>query len=304
MKFLMLCREPRLYSCESIKRACEKRQVALDILDPNRFVMMLDHKKMTLYYQMGEVFEKKKTALQQVAGYDAVIPRFGTGSTEIGCNVLRSFEQQGIASLNSASAFTLARDKWQSLQTLASQQIPIPNTMLNGELADLSNSLEKIGVPTVIKTLSGSQGVGVMLAEKKAVAVSMLETLKQANVPHLLQQFITESQGSDIRAFVIGHQVVAAMERAGQIGEFRANIHRGGSAKSIKLTREEQDLAIKATQAMGLDVAGVDLIRSNNGLMVLEVNASPGLEMIEKVSQVDIAALMIDHLLEKLQKNS
>ncbi|MDE4029818.1 RimK family alpha-L-glutamate ligase [Glaesserella parasuis] len=296
-KLLILCCEPRLYSCQRLKQAAEQNGYQLDILDPNRFLLQLQQERCELYYQTGESYDKTRAKPEKIGEYAGILPRFGTTSTEIGCNVLRHFEQKQIPILNSSSAFALARDKWQSLQRLAACGIPVPDTLLMGELYSVAEGLSQSGLPAVIKTLSGSQGVGVMLAESYSSALSLLETLKSAKVPSLLQTFIAESKGQDIRAFVIGDQVVATMERTGASGEFRANIHRGGTAQAIQLSDAEQKIAVQAAKAIGLDVAGVDLIRSQQGIMVLEVNASPGLEMIEQVTKVDIADLMIQYLL-------
>lgn len=308
MKLLMLCREPRLYSCQRLAEAAKGFGIDLDILDPNRFHIKLAPSGTELHYQRGKHFDKKSVnepivCLDLMNEYQGVLPRFGTLSTEMGCNVLRQFELAGIVTLNSSAAFRLARDKWQSLQLLHAQGIPIPITVFSGDLFNNRDSVDQFSFPAVIKTLSGSQGVGVMLAENRSSGVSMLDTLRAANIPTLLQQFIAESSGRDIRAFVIGDNVVAAMQRESSTGEFRANIHQGGQAKVLNLTKEDQDLAVQATKALGLDVAGVDLIETHSGLQVLEVNASPGLEMIESVSQIDIANLIIRHLLQKIEEN-
>lgn len=304
MKLLMLCREPRLYSCQRLKTAAEQRGYAMDIFDPNRFLLKLAQGKLASFYQQGESYDKNRPEPEKIGDYVGILPRFGTTSTEMGCNVLRHFELQGVPVLNNANSFRLARDKWQSLQTLAAQGINVPDTAFAGELVATRASLNGFSYPFIIKTLNGSQGVGVMKVEQSS-AVSLLDTLKAAQIRTLQQQFIAESQGQDIRAFVVGDQVVAAMVRQGASGEFRANIHQGGSAEAIQLSAAEQQLAIQATKALGLDVAGVDLIRSHHGLLVLEVNASPGLEMIETVSGVDIAGKMVDHLLnlQKIGKN-
>ncbi|MDO4698136.1 MAG: RimK family alpha-L-glutamate ligase [Pasteurellaceae bacterium] len=299
MKWLMLCREPRLYSCERLKMAAEKLGHQLDILDPNRFLLGLEQGRFHSYYQFGEKFDKSCSNVHKLPDYDGIIPRFGTASTEIGCQVLHHFELQGVPVLNNAHSFRLARNKWQSLQCLAAAGIPVPNTVIAGELVNSLNRVSPFSYPIIIKTLSGSQGVGVMLSENQSNAISLLDTLNVAKINTLTQQFVLEAKGQDIRAFVIGNRVVATMQRQGTEGEFRANIHQGGSAKNIILTDAEQQLAVKATQALGLDVAGVDLIRSENGLLVLEVNASPGLEMIEKVSGEPIAEQMIDYLMLK-----
>ena len=179
--------------------------------------------------------------------------------------------------------------------------IAVPNTILAGFEYQANDVIRQVGSPTILKTLSGSQGIGVILAEKAQSAVSILETLKLADVPVLLQDFIEEAKGTDIRCFVVGNRVVASMQRIGQNGEFRANFHRGGTAEKIQLSEEEKQIALKAAQVLGLDVAGVDLIRSEQGLLVLEVNASPGLEMIEKTSGIDIALQMIAYLEKKIK---
>lgn len=297
MRFLMLCREPRLYSCQRLKQACQQRGIELDILDPNRFLLKIGMNGAACYYQQNEPYQQAE--IRRLPNYDGILPRFGTTSTEMGCRVLHFFEAKGVPVLNNANAFRLARDKWQSLQALVAQQIPVPNSSLAGELVSVSATVEQQFFPTVLKTLSGSQGIGVMLAENPANANAILETLKQANVATLAQQFMAEAKGQDIRAFVIGDHVVATMARQGARGEFRANIHRGGQGEKIDLSPAEQQLAVRASKAVGLDVAGVDLIRTQSGLMVLEVNASAGLEMIEKVSGEDLAGQMIDFLLAK-----
>lgn len=306
MKLLMLCREPRLYSCQRLKQASEQRGYQLDILDPSRFLLKLAEKehehRFSLCYQLGEIYDKDRPKPQKIEHYQAVLPRFGPSTTYQGCNVLQHFEYQNITVLNKATAILLARDKWRSLQALAAANIPIPDTLLAGECVVISDQLAHLSEAIVIKTLSGSQGAGIMLAEQQQVAKNVLEILRQSHIPHLSQSFIAEAKGQDIRAFVIDNQVVGAMQRQSKAGDFRANIHQGGTAKSITLTESESELAIKATQILGLDVAGVDLIRSHSGSFVLEVNASPGLEMIEKVSGVDIAGKMIDYLLALMKE--
>lgn len=299
----MLCREPRLYSCQRLKQACEQQGIQLDILDPNRMLLQLAVRQgcpsFQLFYQAGEIYDQNaKTYL--LPEYSAVLPRFGAASTEMGCNVLRHFESLHVKVLNSGSAFRLARDKWQSLQTLAANHIPVPMSCYAGELVKSASALALHNDAVVIKTLSGAQGVGVILSENHTTGLSIVDTLKQTKMAVLLQQYMPEAKGQDIRAFVIGDQVVAAMLRRSQTGDFRANLHQGGTAESIDLTEEERLIAIKATQAIGLDIAGVDLIRTSQGVMVLEVNAAPGLEGIEQASKIDIAAQMVEYLKNKL----
>lgn len=296
MKLLMLCREPRLYSCRRLKQAAETNGHHMDILDPNRCLIKLQQNPphFALYYQPD--MESEPYLLPQ---YDAVLPRFGTGSMQMGCAVLHYFQALNVPCLNHADAFVKARDKWLSLQLLLANGIAVPTSLLGGLETKANDAVRHIGTPIILKTLSGSQGIGVVLAEQPQSAVSMLETLKQANVPTLAQEFIAEAQGADLRCFVVGNRIVAAMQRIGQAGEFRANCHRGARAEKVILTEQEKHVALNATKVLGLDVAGVDLIRSANGPLVLEVNASPGLEMIEKTSGIDIALQMILYLEQK-----
>lgn len=296
MKLLMLCREPRLYSCRRLKQAAEANGHHMDILDPNRCLIKLQQNPphFALYYQPD--VESAPYLLPQ---YDAVLPRFGTGSMQMGCAVLHYFQALNVPCLNHADAFVKARDKWLSLQLLLANGIAVPTSLLGGLETKANDAVRHIGTPIILKTLSGSQGIGVVLAEHPQSAVSMLETLKQANVPTLAQEFIAEAQGADLRCFVVSNRIVAAMQRIGQAGEFRANCHRGARAEKVILTEQEKHVALNATKVLGLDVAGVDLIRSANGPLVLEVNASPGLEMIEKTSGIDIALQMILYLEQK-----
>ncbi len=296
MKLLMLCREPRLYSCRRLKQAAETNGHHMDILDPNRCLIKLQQNPphFALYYQPD--VESAPYLLPQ---YDAVLPRFGTASMQMGCAVLHYFQALNVPCLNHADAFVKARDKWLSLQLLLANGIAVPTSLLGGQETKANDAVRHIGTPIILKTLSGSQGIGVVLAEQPQSAVSMLETLKQANVPTLAQEFIAEAQGADLRCFVVGNRIVAAMQRIGQAGEFRANCHRGARAEKVILTEQEKHVALNATKVLGLDVAGVDLIRSANGPLVLEVNASPGLEMIEKTSGIDIALQMILYLEQK-----
>ena len=296
MKLLMLCREPRLYSCRRLKQAAEANGHHMDILDPNRCLIKLQQNPphFALYYQPD--VESAPYLLPQ---YDAVLPRFGTASMQMGCAVLHYFQALNVPCLNPADAFVKARDKWLSLQLLLANGIAVPTSLLGGLETKANDAVRHIGTPIILKTLSGSQGIGVVLADQPQSAVSMLETLKQANVPTLAQEFIAEAQGADLRCFVVGNRIVAAMQRIGQAGEFRANCHRGARAEKVILTEQEKHVALNATKVLGLDVAGVDLIRSANGPLVLEVNASPGLEMIEKTSGIDIALQMILYLEQK-----
>lgn len=302
MRWLMLCREPRLYSCQRLKEACEEQGIQLDILDPNRMLLSLNVEQgksvFQLFYQEGERYDKNRKPAYLLPEYDAVLPRFGSSSTEMGCRVLQHFESRQIKVLNRSEAFRLARDKWQSLQKLLANNIPVPMSSFAGSEVSNTELLALHQYPLVVKTLSGSQGVGVMLIENQRSGQGVLDTLKQANLPVLTQHFIAEVKGQDIRAFVIGNQVVATMQRQSSEGEFRANLHQGGSAEKIVLSEAEKQISLNAANAIGLDIAGVDLLRSHHGTMVLEVNASPGLEGIEKTTGLNIAKMMVDYLLK------
>lgn len=297
----MLCKEPRLYSCKHFKSACLQKGIELDILDPNRMLLVLENGHFEIFFHKEECYAKNYLSLQKLEKYDAVLPRFGINSTEIGCSVLRHFEAKGIPVLNKADAFELARNKWKSLQRLMNYQLPVPYTSFAGDLVSTAEQLNQYRFPMIAKVLNGSQGNGVMLFEKQSNAESVLSTFKQLNEAYLCQEFIAESKGQDIRAFVIGNKVVAAMQRFGKVDEFRANIHQGGVAKAIQLTKQEQALAIKATQAIGLDISGVDLLRTRKDVIILEVNASPGFEGIEQVNDVDIATEIVDYFCKKMK---
>ncbi|WP_409036573.1 RimK family alpha-L-glutamate ligase [Mannheimia haemolytica] len=301
MKWLMLCREPRLYSCCRIKAACEAKGIELDILDQNRMLLGLENGEFKIYYQAGESYDNNRPEPVLLPNYDGILPRFGTGSTEMGCSVLRHFEAKGIPVLNHSAAFALARDKWRTLQKLAKHNLPVPNTNFAGHLVSVKSQLNQFAFPLISKVLNGSQGNGVMLFEGKNNAEAVLATFRQVNEPYLCQQFVGDAKGQDIRAFVIGNEVVAAMSRTSITGDFRANIHQGGTAQPIELTQMERALAIKATKTIGLDIAGVDFLRTEKGVVILEVNASPGFEGIERVNDVDIASEMVSYFINKMK---
>ncbi|HHW7566759.1 TPA: ATP-grasp domain-containing protein [Mannheimia haemolytica] len=301
MKWLMLCREPCLYSCCRIKAACEAKGIELDILDPNRMLLGLENGEFKIYYQVGESYEHHRPEPVLLPDYDGILPRFGTSSTKMGCTVLRHFEAKSIPVLNHSAAFALARDKWRTLQKLAEHTLPVPNTNFAGHLVSVKSQLDYFPFPLISKILNGSQGNGVMLFEGKNNAEAVLSTFRQVNEPYLCQQFVSEAKGQDIRAFVIGEKVVAAMSRTSVTSDFRANIHQGGIAQPIKLTQAERALAIKATKTIGLDIAGVDFLRTEKGVVILEVNASPGFEGIERVNDVDIASEMVSYFINKMK---
>ncbi len=286
MKIAMLARNPKLYSHRRIVEAAEKRGHEIDIIDTLRVYMNITSHRPELRYK-GEI----------LTGYDAVIPRIGASITWYGLAVLRQFEMMGVYPLNESVAIGRSRDKLRSLQILAREGIGLPVTAFAHDTRMTDDLIEIAGgTPVVIKLIEGTQGIGVVLGETPRSAKSVIEAFRGANVNILVQEFIKEAGSSDIRAFVIGGRVIAAMMRTGAAGEFRSNLHRGGSARSIKITPEERSTAVRAARVLGLGVCGVDLLRSNHGPVVMEVNSSPGLEGVEKATGLDIADLILEYL--------
>jgi ribosomal protein S6--L-glutamate ligase len=234
---------------------------------------------------------------ERLTGFDAAIPRIAASHTFFGLAVLRQFEMMGIYPLNESVAIGRSRDKLRSLQILARDGINLPVTAFANDTKRTDDLLDIVGgAPVVIKLLEGTQGIGVVLGETPKSAKSVIDAFHGANIAILVQQFVKEAEGSDIRAFVIGGKVVATMERRGPEGEFRSNLHRGGTARSIEITTEERRMAVKAARSMGLNVAGVDMLRAASGTMVVEVNSSPGLEGVENATGVDVAGAVIGFL--------
>jgi len=291
MKILMLARNPNLYSHKRIVEAAEERGHEIDIVNTLRCYMNITSRKPQIFYN-GKELPK----------YDAVIPRIGASITFYGLAVLRQCEMMGMFPLNESVAIGRSRDKLRSMQLLARDGIGLPITAFAHDPDFTDQVIDIAGkAPVVIKLLEGTQGIGVVLADTQRSAKSVVEAFRSANVNILIQEFIKEAGSSDIRAFVIGGRVVAAMERTGSVGDFRSNLHRGGSAKPIKLTAQERSTAVRAAKAMGgLNVCGVDMLRANQGPLVMEVNSSPGLEGVETATGVDIAGMII----EFLEKNS
>lgn len=291
MKIAMMARNPNLYSHKRLKEAAEQRGHTLDIINTLRCVMNIASHKPDIYYD-GE----------KLTGYDAVIPRIGASVTFYGLAVLRQFEMAGVYPLNESVAIGRSRDKLRSTQILARDGIGLPVTTFAHDPKQTEKVLKMAGgAPLVIKLLEGTQGLGVVLADTDRSAKSVIEAFRSANVNILVQEFIKESSGTDIRALVVGGKVVAAMQRTGGEGEFRSNLHRGGTAKRVKLSPEERSTAVRSAKAMGLNVCGVDMLRAKNGPVVMEVNSSPGLEGVENATGIDIAGLIIE-LLEKQAK--
>jgi ribosomal protein S6--L-glutamate ligase len=266
--------------------AAEARGHTLDILHTLRVVMNITSHRPEAYYH-GE----------KLTGYDVVIPRIGASITFYGLAVLRQLEMMGVWPLNESVAIGRSRDKLRSVQLLARRGIGLPVTAFAHDPKQSSEVIEIAGgAPVVIKLLEGTQGIGVVLGETERSAKSVIEAFRGANVNILVQEFIKEAGGTDIRALVIGERVIAAMQRTGAADDFRSNLHRGGSAKSIKITPEERSTAVRAAKIMGLNVCGVDMLRSNHGPVVMEVNSSPGLEGVEKATGIDVAGKMIEFI--------
>jgi len=286
MKIAMLCVNPKLYSHKKLVEAAEARGHQIDTIHTLRTVINIASHKPTVYYD-----DKPLT------DYDAVIPRIGASITFYGLAVLRQFEMMGVYPLNESVAIGRSRDKLRSMQLLSRRGIGLPVTCFTHDPKKAAKVVEMAGgAPCVIKLLEGTQGIGVVLAETPKSAQSVIEAFRGANVNILVQEFIKEAGGTDIRCLVIGDKVVASMQRKGAEDDFRSNLHRGGSASTIRITPQERAAAIGAATAMGLRVCGVDMLRSNHGPVIMEVNSSPGLEGIEKATGMDIADKIIDHL--------
>ena len=286
LKICILSRDPRLYSTRRMMEVVEGRGHTAVVLDPFRCYVNVNSKKPMVYY--------RRKALDD---FDAIIPRIGASITYYGTAVLRQFEMMGVYSLNDSLAIARARDKLRSLQILSQEGIDLPVTAF-AHSTKMTQDLIKLvgGAPLLVKLLEGSQGKGIVLADTNKVAETVIDAFREMRGNFFVQEFIKESSGTDIRCFVIGNQVVASMTRKARKGEFRANLHQGGTAENVRISRRERTLAVRATKAMGLNVAGVDLLRSNRGPLVIEVNASPGLEGIEKITGVDVARLIIEYI--------
>jgi ribosomal protein S6--L-glutamate ligase len=293
MKIGILSRKASLYSTRRILEAAKARGHEVQIIDTLRCYMnIMPHRP--------EIHLKGKS----LTGFDAVIPRIGASITFYGTAVLRQFEMMGVYPLNESVAISRSRDKLRSLQLLSRKGIGLPITGFAHSPDDIQDLIKMVnGAPLVIKLLEGTQGIGVVLAETEKAAESVIEAFLGLKANILVQEYIKEAGGADIRCFVIGDKVVAAMERRAQAGEFRSNLHRGGSASLIRITPEERSTAMRAAKIMGLNVAGVDLLRSNHGPVVMEVNSSPGLEGIENATGKDIAGLIIEFIERNARPN-
>jgi len=286
MKIGILSRNGDLYSTRRLVEAAEKHGHEAHVIDHLRCNIEIEQKGPSLYYGSG-----------YLEGFDAVIPRIGASVTFYGTAVVRQFEMMGVFSVVSSRGIVHSRDKLRCLQVLSKEGIGLPKTVFTNYSRNVEHVVESAGgAPVVLKLLEGTQGLGVVLAENQNAAQSVLEAFNGLKARVIVQEFIHEAKGADIRAFVVDGQVVGAMKRQGKDGEFRSNLHRGGSASHIVLTEEEEATAIKAARAVQLGVAGVDMLQSERGPLVLEVNSSPGLEGIERATGEDIAAKIIQFI--------
>jgi len=292
LKVGVLASNPELYSNQRIIEAGLARGHEMEFFNIKQCYMKLDAATPEVHYRGGRILND----------LDAVIPRIRPSMTFYGCALTRHFESLGIFALNGSAAISHSRDKLFSLQLLQESGLDIPTSGFANSPVDTSDLIDMVGgAPLIMKLLEGTQGTGVVLAETRKAAESVINAFKSLKANLLVQEFVKEAQGKDLRCFVINGKVVAAIERSAAPGEFRANIHQGGSAKIVKVTKEERILAVKAAKVMGLSVAGVDIIRSNKGPLLLEVNSSPGLEGIEIATEQDIASLMITAIEKKLK---
>lgn len=283
MKIAILSRDGTLWSCKRLREAAQQRGHLVEILDPLSCYMNISPAASSIHYKG-----------RQLPHFDAVIPRIGSAITFYGTAALRQFELLGSYPLNESVAITRARDKLRSLQLLARQGIDLPITGIAHSPDDTHDLIEMVGgAPLVVKLVEGTQGIGVVLAETRQAAESVVDAFRGLNAHILVQEYIKEAKGRDIRCLVVGDEVVASIERQAKEGDFRSNLHRGGVARVVEITPSEREMALLAARTLGLDVAGVDILRADRGPLVMEVNASPGLEGIEKTTGIDIAGKMI-----------
>jgi len=286
MKLAILSRNSKLYSTRRLVEAARARGHTVRVLDPLRCYMRIASDGFSMHYKG-----------KPIAGYDAVIPRIGASITRYGTAVLRQLEMMGSYTPNPSDAILRARDKLRAHQLLAAQGIGMPITVFGDNPDDTVDLLSMLGPPPhVIKLNEGTQGAGVMLTEKPSASRSVIEALRGLYANFVVQEFIGEAQGADLRCFVVGERVVASMRRQAPEGDFRSNLHRGGTAEPVEASEDEKDVAVRAARSLGLNVAGVDLIRAQRGPLVLEVNSTPGLEGIEQACTEDVAGAIIDHI--------
>lgn len=286
MKLAILSQDAGLYSTSRLKLAAEERGHTVKVIDYMRCYINVSSESPCVMY-----------AGKRLEHYDAIIPRVGASNTFYGTAVVRQFELMGVLAANGSQAISRSRDKLRCMQILAKEKVGLPTTGFAHSTHDTDGLINMVGgAPLVIKLIEGTQGIGVVLAETHTSAKSMIEAFRGVSAHILVQEFVQEAKGEDIRAFVVGNKVIAAMRRKAAKGEFRANIHRGGKSESVDLTQVEIDTALLACRAVGLNVAGVDMLRSNTGPKVLEINSSPGLQGIETATGINIGALVVEYL--------
>jgi ribosomal protein S6--L-glutamate ligase len=286
MKLAILSRGPHSYSTRRLKEAALERNYTVRVLNTLKFAIDLEQGAPDLYYRQ-----------KALSHYDAVLPRIGASITYYGTAVVRQFEEMDVFSANTSNGITNSRDKLRSLQILSRHHIGIPRTTFVSDKKDVLPAIERVGgAPVVIKLIEGTQGIGVLLAETRKAAESIIELLQSQKQNVLIQKFVAESKGKDIRAFVVGDRVVAAMRRVAQGQEFRSNVHRGGIAEAVELSDQYRETAVRAAQILGLRVAGVDMLEGADGPQIMEVNSSPGLEGIEKCTNLDIAGAVVEYI--------
>lgn len=286
MRIGILSRNARLYSTRRLVEAAEARGHEVRVIDVLRCYMDITSHHPTIHYK-GE----------ELTGFDAIVPRIGASVTFYGTAVVRQFEMMGVYSLNESVAITRSRDKLRSLQLLSRKGLGLPVTGFAHSPDDIDDLIDEVGgPPLVIKLLEGTQGLGVVLAETRKAAESVIQAFMGLNANILVQEYIKEAGGADVRCFVIGGKVVAAIRRQAQAGEFRSNLHRGGEATKVRITPEERLTAQRAARTMGLNVCGVDILRSNHGPVIMEVNSSPGLRGVEETTGVDVASRVMEFL--------
>lgn len=291
MRIAILSRRPQLYSTRRLVEEAKKHGHAVRVVDTLRCYMNIATQNPSIHYK-GE----------NLQGFDAVIPRIGASITFYGTAVLRQFEMMGVCAVNDSLAITRSRDKLRALQLLSRKGIGLPNTGFAHSPDDIGDLINMVGgAPLVVKLLEGTQGIGVVLAENRQAAESVIEAFLDMQAHIMVQEYIKEANGADIRCFVVGDKVIAAMKRQARPGEFRSNLHRGGYAELVRITPKERNTAIRATKIMGLNVAGVDLLRSERGPLVMEVNSSPGLEGIEQATGKNIAGMIIKFIEQRVK---
>jgi ribosomal protein S6--L-glutamate ligase len=290
MKLAILSRAPRSYSTQRLRAAALMRGHEVKVLNTLRFAIDLSGDEPDLQFRG-----------KQLSDYDAILPRIGASITYFGTAVVRQFEQMDVYTPNTANGIANARDKLRATQILSRHNIAMPATAFVRNRADVRPAIERVGgAPVVIKLLEGTQGIGVILAPEEKVAEAIIETLHSTNQNVLIQRFVSESRGRDIRALVVGDRVVAAMRRTATGDEFRSNVHRGGAVEPVELSPDFEEAAVRSAQIMGLKVAGVDMLEGADGPLVMEVNSSPGLQGIETATRLDVAGAIIDHIADRV----